>query len=49
MYISCGEFDPEQICRLIQKDFEITKIDYKFLDRENELKDVGGGYHVYKR
>jgi len=45
---SCGEFDPEQICRLIQRDFEITKIDYKFLDRENDLTDVGGGYHVYK-
>ena len=45
---SCGEFDPEQICRLIQRDFEITKIDYKFLDRENDLTDVGCGYHVYK-
>ena len=45
---SCGEFDPEQICRLVQRDFEITKIDYKFLDRENDLTDVGGGYHVYK-
>ena len=45
---SCGEFDAEQICRLIQRDFEITKIDYKFLDRENDLTDVGGGYHVYK-
>jgi len=45
---SCGEFDPEKICRLIQRDFEITKIDYKFLDRENDLTDVGGGYHVYK-
>jgi S-adenosylmethionine/arginine decarboxylase-like enzyme len=45
---SCGEFDPEQICRLIQRDFEITKIDYKFLNRENDLTDVGGGYHVYK-
>ena len=45
---SCGEFDPEQICRLIQRDFDITKIDYKFLDRENDLTDVGGGYHVYK-
>jgi len=45
---SCGEFDPEKICRLIQRDFDITKIDYKFLDRENDLTDVGGGYHVYK-
>jgi len=45
---SCGEFDPERICRLIQRDFDITKIDYKFLDRENDLTDVGGGYHIYK-
>jgi S-adenosylmethionine/arginine decarboxylase-like enzyme len=45
---SCGEFDPEQICRLIQKDFDVVKIEYKFLDRENNLTDVGGGYHVYK-
>ena len=45
---SCGEFDPEKICRLIQRDFEVTKIDYKFLDRENDLTDVGGGYHIYK-
>jgi len=45
---SCGEFEPERICRLIQRDFDITKIDYKFLDRENDLTDVGGGYHVYK-
>ena len=40
---SCGEFDPERICRLIQRDFDITKIDYKFLDRENNLTDIGGG------
>jgi S-adenosylmethionine/arginine decarboxylase-like enzyme len=40
---SCGEFDPEKICRMIQRDFEITKIDYKFLDRENDLTDIKGG------
>jgi S-adenosylmethionine/arginine decarboxylase-like enzyme len=40
---SCGAFDPEKICRLITRDFEITKIDYKFLDRENNLTDIGGG------
>ena len=45
---SCGEFDPEKICRMIQRDFDITKIDYKFLDRENDLTDVSGGFHVYK-
>ena len=45
---SCGEFDPERICRMIQRDFDVTKIDYKFLDRENDLTDVSGGFHVYK-
>jgi hypothetical protein len=29
-------------------DFDVVKIEYKFLDRENELKDISGGYHVYK-
>lgn len=45
---SCGEFDAEQICGMIQRDFDVVKIEYKFLDRENELKDIYGGYHVYK-
>jgi len=40
---SCGEFDPEKICKKIQKDFDVTKIEYKFLDRETELKDISGG------
>ena len=40
---SCGAFDPETICKKITKDFEVTKIDYKFLDRENNLTDIGGG------
>jgi S-adenosylmethionine/arginine decarboxylase-like enzyme len=40
---SCGEFDPETICRKITRDFDVTKIEYKFLDRENNLTDIGGG------
>jgi S-adenosylmethionine/arginine decarboxylase-like enzyme len=40
---SCGAFDPETICRKITKDFDVTKIEYKFLDRENNLTDIGGG------
>jgi S-adenosylmethionine/arginine decarboxylase-like enzyme len=31
---SCGAFDPETICKKITKDFDVTKIEYKFLDRE---------------
>lgn len=45
---SCGEFDAETICKKIQKDFDVVKIEYKFLDRENQLKDISGGYQVHK-
>jgi S-adenosylmethionine/arginine decarboxylase-like enzyme len=38
---SCGAFDPEDICKKIKKDFDVVKIEYKFLDRETELKDIG--------
>jgi len=41
---SCGEFNPETICKKIKKDFEITKIEYKFLNRETGLVDIGGGH-----
>jgi hypothetical protein len=37
---SCGEFDPETICEKIKKDFNTTKIEYKFLDREHDLKEI---------
>jgi len=37
---SCGEFDPETICEKIKKDFNTTKIEYKFLDRENNLSEI---------
>jgi len=37
---SCGELDPKVICDKITKDFVIEKLSYKFLDRENDLKDI---------
>ena len=37
---SCGEFNPEEICEKIQKDFNTTKIEYKFIDREHDLKEI---------
>ena len=37
---SCGEFDPETICEKIKKDFNTTKIEYKFLDREHDLQEI---------
>ena len=37
---SCGEFDPHQICNKINKDFDIRKIEYKYLNRETGLVDL---------
>ena len=37
---SCGEFDPETICNKIDEDFTVHKIEYKFLDRENNLSEI---------
>jgi S-adenosylmethionine/arginine decarboxylase-like enzyme len=37
---SCGEFNPEEICEKIKKDFSTIKIEYKFLDREHDLKEI---------
>jgi S-adenosylmethionine/arginine decarboxylase-like enzyme len=37
---SCGELDPKVICDKITKDFVIERLSYKFLDRENDLKDI---------
>lgn len=35
---SCGEFDPKQICNKITEDFDIRKIEYKYLNRETGLQ-----------
>ena len=45
---SCGAFDPEDICKKIKKDFDIVKMEYKFLDRDTELKDIAGGRSIQK-
>ena len=37
---SCGEFDHEQICKKIQNDFNTSKIEYKYLNRETGLVDL---------
>jgi len=46
---SCGEFDEASICKKIQKDFEITKIEYKYLNRETGLIDIAGGILKYNK
>ena len=37
---SCGEFNPETICKKIEDDFTVSKINYKFLDREHDLQEI---------
>ena len=37
---SCSEFDPYKIADKLQADFDVVKLDYKFLNRENDLKPI---------
>jgi S-adenosylmethionine/arginine decarboxylase-like enzyme len=37
---SCSEFDPIKVCEKIKKDFNVIKLEYKFLDRNSELKEI---------
>ena len=37
---SCGEFDVKEICNQIKEEFNITKIEYKYLNRETGLVDI---------
>lgn len=37
---SCAEFDPYKISQKIEKDFDVVKLDYKFLNRETGLKPI---------
>jgi S-adenosylmethionine/arginine decarboxylase-like enzyme len=37
---SCSEFNPEKVCEKIKKDFKAVKIEYKFIDREHDLKEI---------
>lgn len=37
---SCSAFDPHDICNLIKRDFDVVKMDYKFLDRQEGLVNI---------
>ena len=37
---SCSEFDPIKVCEKIKKDFDVIKLEYKFIDRNSELKEI---------
>ena len=34
---SCAEFDVDQIAEKIKQDFDVVKLDYKYLNRETGL------------
>ena len=46
---SFGEFDPVIFCIKIYDDYDITKIEYKFLNRETGLVDISGGLLKYHK
>jgi S-adenosylmethionine/arginine decarboxylase-like enzyme len=37
---SCSEFDPIKVCDKVKKDFDATKVEYKFLDRDKNLTEI---------
>ena len=37
---SCAEFNPYLIADKLKKDFDVVKLDYKFLNRETGLKSI---------
>ena len=37
---SCGEFDVKEICNKIKEEFNVRKIEYKYLNRETGLVDL---------
>ena len=37
---SCADFDPYKIANKIKEEFDVVKIDYKYLNRETGLKPI---------
>lgn len=37
---SCSDFDHQKICQTICSEFNVSKIEYKYLDRDNGLKII---------
>ena len=44
---SCGEFDEHDICKKLSKDFDLSKIEYKYLNRETGLTNISEGILNY--
>ena len=37
---SCAEMDPNKVIEIIKQEFDTVKIEYKFLDREHDFKEI---------
>lgn len=37
---SCAEMDPNKVIEIIKKELDTVKIEYKFLDREHDFKEI---------
>jgi S-adenosylmethionine/arginine decarboxylase-like enzyme len=37
---SCAPFTPEEVVDLLEERFQLTKVVYKFIDRQNDLIDI---------
>ena len=46
---SCGEFNEHDICKRISEDLNLTKIEYKYLNRETGLTDISKGVLNYPK
>lgn len=45
---SCKDFDLIKTLNKVKKDFDCVKIDYKFIDRDDRLRDIAGGFIKYE-
>ena len=37
---SCADMDPNKVIEILNKELETVKIEYKFLDREHDFKEI---------
>ena len=37
---SCAEMDPHKVIEIIKQELDTVKIEYKFLDREHDFKEI---------
>ena len=40
---SCSPFTPREVIEKLRTEFDVVKISYKFLDRDNDLKELESG------